>query len=124
LKNNIEFTSTGLSPSEVCLSRQLSLNSLAIYLHHISSHLSTTDSFCPSPLSLSANKGIIIYFLFLRLLRCFNSPRTSTFLCIRKSRDQCLHAAPPSLSQLATSFVIYQNQAIRLTAFVECFLKY
>ncbi len=36
---------------------------------------------------------------------------------IKISQDQCLHTAPLSLSQLATSFS-NQNQAIRLTASV------
>ena len=37
------------------------------------------DSVCPFPFSLAANRGIIIYFLFLPVLRCFNSRRRSSF---------------------------------------------
>ena len=85
---------------------QATLNpDLGIYSHHISNHLSTTDSVCPLPFSLSANKGITLCFLFLPVLRCFNSRSSSASRRIRKSRDQSLHATPPSLSQLATSFI-------------------
>jgi hypothetical protein len=75
--------------------------------------LPQTDSACPVSFSLSANREIIIYFLFLPVLRCFNSQRSSTNLkdlCIQKSSDQSLHATPRSLSQLATSFVKTQTK--------------
>ena len=56
--------------------------------------------------------GHRICFLFLRLLRCFNSARSPSFrngpkpaIRIHRSRDQSLHAATPGLSQLATYFV-------------------
>ena len=66
------------------------------------------------------------YFLFLRLLRWFSSPRClpspmysmKDIPCgmgcpIRKSPDQCVFAAPRSLSQLAASFFGIQCQGIR-----------
>ena len=62
------------------------------------------------------------YFLFLRVLRCFSSPRlppskrVTTSLwpgCpIRKSPDQRLFAPPRSLSQLITSFFASESQGI------------
>ena len=62
------------------------------------------------------------YFLFLRVLRCFSSPRlpprtrvtTSPWSgCpIRKSPDQRLFAPPRSLSQLITSFFASESQGI------------
>ena len=62
------------------------------------------------------------YFLFLRVLRCFSSPRlpprmrvtTSPWSgCpIRKSPDQRLFAPPRSLSQLITSFIASESQGI------------
>ena len=62
------------------------------------------------------------YFLFLRVLRCFSSPRSppltrvTTSLwpgCpIRKSPDQWLFAPPRSLSQLITSFFASESQGI------------
>ena len=62
-------------------------------------------------------------FLFLRLLRCFSSPgspppygRFQVFNLegcpIRKSADRSLYAAPRSLSQLTTSFVVSESQGI------------
>ena len=61
-------------------------------------------------------------FLFLRVLRCFSSPRSPPFrdarglalagFPIRKSPDQCLLAAPRGLSQLSTSFIAYRRQGI------------
>ncbi len=56
-------------------SRELSFDNAAIYLHHISANLSTGDSVCPFPFSLAASKGITFCFLFLPVLRCFNSRR-------------------------------------------------
>ena len=62
----------------------------------------------------------LIYFLFLRVLRCFSSPGSlqySIYFCrdtggltpvgfpIRKSTDRGLFAAPRSLSQLIASFI-------------------
>ena len=69
------------------------------------------------------------YFLFLRVLRCFSSPRwphrqntviaTSRWLgCpIRRPRDQGSFAPPPRLSQLTTSFVASRSQGIRHAPF-------
>ena len=62
-------------------------------------------------------------FLFLRLIRCFSSPgspppygRFQVFNLegcpIRKSADRSLYAAPRSLSQLTTSFVVSESQGI------------
>jgi hypothetical protein len=68
-------------------------------------------------------------FIFLRLLRCFTSPRLAIagyfigpqptmfpwLSClIRKSLDRCPFAAPQGLSQLTTSFIACQHQGIRL----------
>ena|SRR3989344_5076678 len=82
-----------------------------IIAHHISAEFSPGDSVCPVPFSLAAIKGIIVYFLFLPVLRCFNSRRSSPsrdaiagMFHIRKSQVQSLHAATLGLSQLATSF--------------------
>ena len=81
-----------------------------------------------NPRSLAATNGIIIYFLFLQVLRCFNSlrsPHTPMYSMydsrvlprlgfpIRKSPDQSLLAAHRSLSQLSTSFIAYRYQGIR-----------
>ena len=72
------------------------------------------------PISLAATIGIIIYFLFLRVLRCFSSPRSphiamySLYVTygspyvgfpIRISTIHSLFATPRSFSQLTTSFI-------------------
>ena len=71
--------------------------------------------------------GESVRFLFLGLLRCFNSPGSFPYPMysdkdipillgmgcpIRKSPDQSLFAAPRSLSQLTTSFITYSCQVI------------
>ena len=65
-----------------------------------------------------------VCFLFLRVLRCFSSPRsppgnmpgwhrfTVPGCPIRKSRDQGTFAPPPGLSQLVTSFLASRSQGI------------
>ena len=73
------------------------------------------------PVSLATTPRIVIYFLFLALLRCFSSGGSlSTILCIqiemhatllaagfpiRKSPDHSLLTATRSLSQSSTSFI-------------------
>ena len=66
-------------------------------------------------------------FLLLRVLRCFSSPGSphkwyyvfNIVGCpIRKSTDQCLCAAPRSLSQLITSFFASVSLGIRRTPLI------
>ena len=64
----------------------------------------------------------LIWFPFLRVLRCFSSPRSPPFRdsggltpegCpIRRPPDQCLLAAPRGLSQLSASFIASRHQGI------------
>ena len=64
----------------------------------------------------------LVYFLFLRVLRCFSSPGSPLPMgdtgmkpvgCpIRKSADQWIFAPARSLSQLITSFVASESQGI------------
>ena len=85
--------------------------------------------YCPFAHHYSGNRS---YFLFLRLLRWFSSPRLPPapidsvrdihrwMGCpIRKSPDQRVFAAPRSLSQLATSFVGSQCLGIRRVPLVS-----
>ena len=69
-----------------------------------------------------------LYFLFLRVLRCFSSPRSPPSfngcrVCnpagcpIRKSADQRIFAPNRSLSQLITSFFACESLGIRHTPF-------
>ena len=74
-----------------------------------------------------------VYFLFLRVLRCFSSPGSpiyTMYSCIytvalptvssliRKSTDQSLFAAPRSFSQLIASFIGAKCQGIHYTLFI------
>ena len=69
------------------------------------------------------------YFLFLRVLRCFSSPRSPPHIVgticlhmvgcpIRKSPDRRPFAPPRGLSQLVTSFIAAKSQGIPCAPFV------
>ena len=75
----------------------------------------------------------IVFFLFLRVLRCFSSPGSPPYtmyscmvtyalpyvsFLIRKSTDQSSFATPRGLSQLVTSFIGAWCQGIRPTPFI------
>ena len=106
----------GLSPAMVCLSRQF--HSPLPYHNVVLQPLRgvATTQVWALPRSLATTGGIIVYFLCLRVLRCFSSPRwplsqdrchafSVTGCPIRKSRGQGIFAPNPCLSQLITSFV-------------------
>ena len=61
-------------------------------------------------------------FLFLRVLRCFSSPRWPPFRMtgcpIRRSADQRLCAPPRGFSQLVTSFIASESLGIRRAPFL------
>ena len=80
------------------------------------------------PRSLATTYGIIVYFLFLRVLRCFSSPRSPPQISgyqvcnlmgcpIRKSPGQWIFAPYRGLSQLITSFIACESLGIRHTPF-------
>ena len=80
------------------------------------------------PRSLATTYGIIVYFLFLRVLRCFSSPRSPPQISgyqvcnllgcpIRKSAHQRIFAPKRGLSQLITSFIACESLGIRHTPF-------
>ena len=109
-----ESSSTGLSPSMVPRSRGLRLLSGgSMDIPNTTFTLPCERVFglpcSPFPRRYSGNRYC---FLFLRVLRCFNSPRSRSLGralgAIRKSRVLRLHAPRPGLSQLATSFFGYQ----------------
>ncbi len=71
----------------------------------------------------------LICFLFLRVMRCFSSPRSPPLRddilripgCpIRKSPGRGLFAPRRSLSQLITSFFAYESQGIHHTPLFAC----
>ena len=89
------------------------------------------------PISLATTFGIVFYFLFLRVIRCFSSPGslritiyslydTITLLMvsflIRISADLRLFATPRRFSQLVTSFFGAMYQGILLYALCSLFL--
>ena len=89
------------------------------------------------PISLATTFGIVNYFLFLRVIRCFSSPGslhytmyscndTITLLMvsslIRISTDHGLFATPRSFSQLVTSFFGAMYQGILLYALCSLIL--
>ena len=102
---------TGLSPSMALHSSRLrpfKMRSKREALSNTTSLLSYLRSFgllcSPFGRPYSGNPN---WFLFLPVLRCFNSRRTRTGnkpCTIRESRDQRMHAPTPGLSQLATPF--------------------
>ena len=114
-RTTIIVSFTGLSPSEVFLSRKF--NSLSQVLFFTTSLPTFAgDSVCLVPYSLAATRGITIMFssptgtkmfqfpVYAFIVRCHTTNLYLLFR-IRKSRDQSLHAAPSRLSQLATSVI-------------------
>ena len=119
------FALTGLSPAMVQLSRRFSLKL-------VSKCGPTTPArhagqVWAIPFSLATTWGIIIYFLFLLLLRCFssegwlpvfrrdNTPSVCWVVPFGNLRILRLCAAPRSLSQLTTSFFVSKSQGIHHT---------
>ena len=91
------------------------------------------------PISLATTFGIVIYFLFLWVIRCFSSPGSPTATIdslqyittllvmsslIRISTYQRSFAAPRSFSQLVTSFFGAMYQGILLYALCSLFFRY
>ena len=71
----MQTSSTRLSLSMAFLSRKIRL---CLFRNTLTPHLyffSKADSVCLTCFSLAANQHITLCFLFLRVLRCFNSPR-------------------------------------------------
>ena len=97
-----------------------------LYAVHTPSHISMVR-FGLFPFRSPLLRKSFVYFLFLRVLRCFSSPGSppyTIYSCadtvelptvsslIRISADQCSFAAPRSFSQLVTSFFGSQCQGI------------
>ena len=80
---------TGLSPSVMELSRT--------FFSHVEYHgvvllppiRIATNEVWALPRSLATTGGIIVYFLFLGVLRCFSSPRLPHYLCNDNSPSDC-----------------------------------
>ena len=79
------------------------------------------------PLSIATTQGITICFLFLQVLRCFSSlgllpdlrrdtqPSAVWVSPFGNPRIKQLFAPPRSLSQLITSFIVFESQGIHRT---------
>src|SRR3712207_3979351 len=90
----------------------------------------TTSPVWADPRSLATTGGIIVYFLFLGVLRCFSSPGLLSLSnkewhafsmpgCpIRKSTDQGSFAPTRGLSQLITSFIASVSLGIHHSLFL------
>ncbi len=80
--------------------------------HHISAPSRMRIQFASVRRSIAFTNRIACCFLFLRVLRCFNSPRTCSQMgAIRTSQVQWLRAPRLSFSQLAMSFVSSQAKS-------------
>ena len=135
-KNLQSYILTGLSPSTVwpfqvnfSLTKEDPKSSPK---HHISTYLTIRDSVCPTSFSLAVTNDIAYCFLFLHLLRCFNSVGSQsstdqTQKClgspIRQSWDQRMSAPTPSLTQLTTTFIGNSSPAIPQIVQVAIFSK-
>ena len=113
----LTISCTGLLPSLAAFSKALLLSSRLLVAGPQPRR--ACSPVWPLSRSLAATQEIIVYFLFLRVLRCFSSPGAlhmpmnsahdgQTLLWpgspIRISADQYLFAVPRSFSQLTTSF--------------------
>ena len=116
--HGLTISCTGLLPSLAAFSKALLL--LSRLLNAGPQPRRACSPVWPLSRSLAATQEIILYFLFLRVLRCFSSPGAlhipmnsvyddQTLLWpgspIRISADHNLFAVPRSFSQLTTSFV-------------------
>ena len=88
------------------------------------------DSVCSESFSLAVTNDIAYCFLFLHLLRCFNSVGSQSYTDqhenmlgspIRQSWVPKMYAPRPSLSQLTTTFIGNSSQAIPQIAQVAKF---
>ena len=74
---------TGLSPSMTELSRTFSSHSKCHGVVLQPRICIATHAVWALPRSLATTGGIIVYFLFLRVLRCFSSPRSPPYTAVR-----------------------------------------
>ena len=104
--------------------------SLKVSLHTTSPTIHKGDSVCSVSVSLAVTNDIAYCFLFLHLLRCFNSVGSQSYTDqhenmlgspIRQSWVPKMYAPRPSLSQLTTTFIGNSSQAIPQIAQVAKF---
>ena len=83
------ISNTGLSPSMIVLSRTFFSQSKydSVVLQPLLSV--ATKQVWAIPRSLATTRGIIIYFLFLKVLRCFSSLRSPHYVCSDNRSSTC-----------------------------------
>ncbi len=119
LTRSLLVNSTGLSPCIVLRSRRLRVAFREVIVSP-NTTLPVRASVWTSSRSFAITNDITLRFLFLSILRCFNSRRSplreaiAVGIPIRRSQVLCLRAAPLGLSQLGTSF--FSSQAERSTS--------
>ena len=122
MRSDIVSSDTGLSPSKVCCSKQLLLDTLATYFTTSLPSFPTEIQFALYPVRSLLLRVSLICFLFLPVLRCFNSQRilpSRDNSGIPGSKPAC---GSPRLIAACHAFLRYQNQAIHLTALIGiCF---
>ncbi len=80
-------SSTGLSPSLIQLSNWFDFLRSCLYRRSFYPAPAETETVWALPRSLATTSGIIVYFLFLWVMRCFSSPRLLTDLqCVALRR--------------------------------------
>ena len=110
-----QITRTGLSPSTVTLSKAFWFSSISL-LMVLQPRLVRKPTGLGSAPFARHYSGYRLFFLFLRVLRCFSSPgsprahaRWQVFILpgcpIQRCPDQFLFADPRTFSQLTTSFI-------------------
>ena len=110
---------TGLSPATVTFSTVLGYTFLSRCRRSYNPGAALTAPVWADARSLATTCAIVVYFLFLRVLRCFSSPRSPhdymvspspvTGFPIRTSAGHSAFAAHRRFSQLVTSFVASES---------------
>ena len=122
---------TGRSPAMACCSKHFHSPSFMRYRSPTTPTMPEHRWFGLFPVRSPLLGESLNYFLFLRVLRCFSSPRSlTTFVVrlsfrqpgcpIRKFTNQRLFAPPRDLSQLITSFIACKSLGIHRTPFLTC----
>ena len=84
-----QATITGLSPAMVELSRTFFSRFKYYGVVLLPRMCIATHAVWALPRSLATTGGIIVYFLFLQVLRCFSSLRSPSYLCKNSSPSDC-----------------------------------
>ena len=85
---------TGLSPTMVGLSRPFCSSSGYHDVVLLPRICIATYAVWALPRSLATTRGIIVYFLFLGVLRCFSSPRLPHYTCCSDNRPSACWVVP------------------------------